>query len=194
MFQRCQMSDLWAEPRRTQPRPLMRATKSWCKGQDESRGPPATHSLHLSFSPPDGWRMLTDTSGDVSGDQTDKQRTTVHICVSTFVSETPLDLVTVNLELTANKTEYFPWQVSSRVCGDYNKMISKAYNFMGFRTLFGPSIIQVLGQPPPTVSSNASFHPCLHYLSQSVGSCDMKRRLKNSKMSKGKLYYRPIHI
>lgn len=69
MFQHCQMSDLWAEPKQTQPRPLMRATKSWCKGQEESQGSPATNSVHLSFSPPDDWRMLTDTSGDVSGDQ-----------------------------------------------------------------------------------------------------------------------------
>lgn len=43
--------------------------------------------------------------------RTAKQRATVHVCVSVFVSETPLDVFTLTLELTTTKTGYFSWEV-----------------------------------------------------------------------------------
>lgn len=151
MFQRCQMSDLWAEPRRTQPRPLMRATKSWCKG------PPATNSVHSSFSPPGDWRMLTDTSGDVSGDQdcqTEGYRSRLRfsVCKRDTTGCFYVDLGTYN-----NQNWIFfvgSRAVSSCVCVDQNWIFLKWP---------GDIFISVCGHPNPISFKErlGHFQPCL---------------------------------
>ena len=89
--------------------------------------------------------------------RTAKQRATIHVCISAFVSETPLDLFTLTLELTTTKNWIFfvgSGAVSSCVCVDQNWIFLKWP---------GDIFISVCEHPNPKSFKErvGHFQPCL---------------------------------